>query len=35
LLGLGESFLGWYLQIKRQEAQDPDDFARREYFSRL
>ena len=38
---LGEAFLTWYLQIKRQEAQrfeqaeDRDDFARREYFSRL
>ena len=39
--GLGEAFIAWYLQIKRQEAQrfeqaeDRDDFARREYFSRL
>jgi glutamine synthetase len=39
--GLGESFLAWYRQIKRQEAlrfeqaEDREDFARREYFSRL
>ena len=39
--GLGEAFIAWYGQIKRQEAQrfeqaeDREDFARREYFSRL